>query len=149
MADVEWDPEKAAATVTKHGVDFADAATVLHDEAATVISVVVTGSPVGVGLTAQFTATANMSDGTTANVTTAAARQSSNTNVATVSALGVVTGVADGQTTITATYQGLTATDMPKSPGRFASGDPVRVDCDRPRRDVPRGPSRLRLTVSN
>ncbi len=84
---------------------------------ATVTSVVVTGSPVGVGLTAQFTATANMSDGTTANVTTAAAWLSSNTNVATVSALGVVTGVADGQTTITATYQGLTATDMAQVAG--------------------------------
>jgi uncharacterized DUF497 family protein len=37
MADVEWDPEKAAVNVTKHSVDFADAATVLHDEAAITI----------------------------------------------------------------------------------------------------------------
>jgi len=29
MGDVEWDPRKAAANVKKHGVDFADAATVL------------------------------------------------------------------------------------------------------------------------
>lgn len=32
--DAEWDPRKAAANVKKHGVDFADAATVLHDEEA-------------------------------------------------------------------------------------------------------------------
>jgi|SRR5579864_742724 len=84
---------------------------------ATVVSVTVTGPTVGVGLTAQFTATANMSDGTTQNVTTAAAWQSSNPAVATVSALGVVTGVAGGQTTITATYQGLTATDVAQVAG--------------------------------
>ena len=34
MNDVEWDPRKAAANLKKHGVDFADAATVLHDEQA-------------------------------------------------------------------------------------------------------------------
>jgi uncharacterized DUF497 family protein len=31
---VQWDPEKAAANLQKHEVDFADAATVLEDEAA-------------------------------------------------------------------------------------------------------------------
>jgi hypothetical protein len=30
--DFEWDPRKAAANQRKHGIDFADAATVLHDE---------------------------------------------------------------------------------------------------------------------
>ena len=34
MSDVEWDPDKAAANADKHGVDFADAATALHDERA-------------------------------------------------------------------------------------------------------------------
>ena len=29
---VEWDSRKAAANLRKHGVDFADAATVLYDE---------------------------------------------------------------------------------------------------------------------
>ena len=32
--DAEWDPRKAAANLKNHGVDFADAATVLHDEQA-------------------------------------------------------------------------------------------------------------------
>lgn len=32
--DVEWDSNKARANLQKHGVDFSDAATVLHDELA-------------------------------------------------------------------------------------------------------------------
>jgi hypothetical protein len=34
---VEWDPEKATQNLKKHGVDFADAATVLNDELAVTI----------------------------------------------------------------------------------------------------------------
>ncbi len=34
---IEWDPEKAAQNLKKHGVDFADAATVLSDELALTI----------------------------------------------------------------------------------------------------------------
>ena len=32
LVEVEWDPKKAAANRRKHGVDFTDAATALHDE---------------------------------------------------------------------------------------------------------------------
>jgi uncharacterized DUF497 family protein len=35
--DGEWDPRKAAANLKKHGVDFADVVTVLHDEQAITI----------------------------------------------------------------------------------------------------------------
>jgi uncharacterized DUF497 family protein len=35
--DVEWDSRKAAANLKKHAVDFADAATVLHDDQAITI----------------------------------------------------------------------------------------------------------------
>ncbi len=35
--DFEWDARKAAANRRKHGIDFADAATVLHDELAVTI----------------------------------------------------------------------------------------------------------------
>jgi uncharacterized DUF497 family protein len=35
--DVEWDGQKAAANLKKHGVDFADAATVLYDDRAVTI----------------------------------------------------------------------------------------------------------------
>ncbi|MEK7799808.1 MAG: BrnT family toxin [Acidobacteriota bacterium] len=30
--DIEWDPRKATSNLIKHGVDFADAATVFEDE---------------------------------------------------------------------------------------------------------------------
>ncbi len=32
--ELEWDPRKAAANLQKHGIDFADAASALHDELA-------------------------------------------------------------------------------------------------------------------
>ncbi len=34
---LEWGPRKAAANRRKHGIDFADAATVLHDEFAVTV----------------------------------------------------------------------------------------------------------------
>jgi uncharacterized protein len=37
VAEFEWDEEKAGANIRKHGVDFADAATVLTDENAITI----------------------------------------------------------------------------------------------------------------
>ena len=35
--ELDWDPRKATINLRKHGVDFADAATVLHDEQAITI----------------------------------------------------------------------------------------------------------------
>lgn len=35
--ELEWDSRKAAANLKKHGIDFADAATVLHDDLAITI----------------------------------------------------------------------------------------------------------------
>lgn len=37
MDEVEWDADKAAANFRDHRVDFADAATVLHDEQAVTV----------------------------------------------------------------------------------------------------------------
>jgi uncharacterized protein YjdB len=78
----------------------------------TLKSVAITGPPVAVGATAQFVATATFTDGTTQNVTSTSTWSSSNTAVATVNAAGVVTGVADGTSSITANYQGTIATDV-------------------------------------
>src|SRR5262249_5566676 len=49
-------------------------------------------------------------DGTTQNVTATAAWQSSNTGLASVSSSGLVTAAGAGSVTITATYQGKSAT---------------------------------------
>jgi hypothetical protein len=71
---------------------------------ATVASVAVNGTAPRVGASAQFSATATFSDGTTQIVTSQAAWISSNTSVATVAA-GTVAGLAPGESDITATYQ--------------------------------------------
>lgn len=63
-----------------------------------------------VGQTTQLTATEGLTDGTTQDVTTQATWQSSNAGIATVSATGLVTAVALGEATITATFQGVSGT---------------------------------------
>lgn len=77
----------------------------------TVSSIAITGTAPAVGATAQFTAIATMSNGTTQDVTSLSAWQSSNTGAATVSSSGVVTGVAEGAATVQATYLSVTGTD--------------------------------------
>jgi hypothetical protein len=62
----------------------------------------------GIGQTTQLTATATFGDGATRNVTANATWQSSNSGLATVSG-GLVTAVAGGIVTVTATYQGQSA----------------------------------------
>ena len=87
----------------------------------TVSSIAVTGAAPVVGATAQFTAIATMSNGTTQDVTSLSAWSSSNTGAATVSSTGVVTGVGEGAATVQATYLSVTGTDaitIPASGGR-------------------------------
>jgi len=62
------------------------------------------------GQTQQLTVTARYSDGTTVDVTSLAQYQSENASVATVSASGLITGVSPGNTNVTMTYGGQTAT---------------------------------------
>lgn len=72
-----------------------------------VASIAVAGSSPLVGATAQFSATATLSDGTTQAMTNLASWSSSDSKVASVSASGAVTGVASGDADITATYQAI------------------------------------------
>src|SRR5262249_55004790 len=76
-----------------------------------VSSIAITGTAPGVGGTAQFTATATMSNGTTQDVTGLSAWTSSNTGAATVSGTGLVVGVGPGGTVVTATYLSVSGTD--------------------------------------
>ena len=71
----------------------------------TSLTVTAPASSATVGQSAQFTATAVMSNGTTQTVTSQASWQSSNAGVATVSASGMVAAVASGQADIRGTYQ--------------------------------------------
>jgi uncharacterized protein YjdB len=61
------------------------------------------------GATQQFTATATQSGGSPNDVTASAQWSIANTAVATVASGGLTTGVAAGSTTITASYNGITA----------------------------------------
>lgn len=56
--------------------------------------------------TTQLTAIANLSDGTSQNVTTTAVWSTSNAGIASVSSSGLVTATGNGSATVTATYQG-------------------------------------------
>jgi hypothetical protein len=72
-----------------------------------VTSITVSGTPVTIGATSQFKATAALSDGSTRDVTSLALWQSLDTTTASVSATGVVTGVAAGSVAVAASYQNM------------------------------------------
>jgi uncharacterized protein YjdB len=74
-----------------------------------VTSLSVTGSTIAVGQTSQLTAMVVLSaiGAGTQDVTSQASWRSADNSIATVSASGVVTGVAHGATTVTASYQGV------------------------------------------
>jgi hypothetical protein len=76
----------------------------------TVSSVSVTGPEAAAkaGDSAQFTATASFSNGTSQNITSQATWQSSSATVATVTPAGMVTAVAPGEADISASYQSIT-----------------------------------------
>lgn len=73
----------------------------------TLTLVVVSGTAPAIGAGNQFTAIARFADGSIQDVTSQATWTSSNTDVATVSGGGLVTGVAAGVVTISANYQNL------------------------------------------
>jgi hypothetical protein len=62
------------------------------------------------GETRQFSATASQSNGTTTDVTTQAAWQTSSASVATISPAGLLTAVSEGEAEVSATYQSVKAT---------------------------------------
>jgi uncharacterized protein YjdB len=80
--------------------------------AATLVSVAVTPatSTIAIGATQQLVATAAYTDGSARDVTTKAAWTSASNAIATVNASGVVIGVSAGTTTMTAAFEGKSAT---------------------------------------
>lgn len=91
----------------------------------TVTSIAITGTPTvnGIARTTALTATATLSDATSQNVTTSATWSSSVATIASVSAAGLVTAMSVGSSTLTASYQGrsatvaVTVTNTPQGPG--------------------------------
>jgi hypothetical protein len=78
---------------------------------ATVTAVAISGTAPARGQSAQFTAMATFSDGTTKDVTASAAWSSSDLTVAGVTTEGLVTGIGDGNATISVTYLTSSTTD--------------------------------------
>jgi hypothetical protein len=92
-------------------------------------------SVLGIGFTAQFTATGTYADGTTANITTQVTWASSDTGIVTISKGGLAAGVANGNANITATLSGVSSDSVavpvatltgltltPVAPGTIAIG---------------------------
>lgn len=95
----------ATVTATNTGVS---GSTQLKVDAKTVTAFAVTPPSVAlaVGGTQQFTATATYNDGSQANVTTSASWSVGNAGVATVNSSGLAIALAQGQTTVDASYSG-------------------------------------------
>jgi N-acetylneuraminic acid mutarotase len=90
-------------------------------------TITVTPNPftTGVGIARKLTATGTYSDGTTADLTSAAVWSTSKPSVATVSG-GIVTGVALGSTTITATVGSVSGTSaLSVTAGVWAPAEPL------------------------
>jgi hypothetical protein len=75
----------------------------------TSITVTPSGPSINVGQTQQFTATGNYSDGSTQNLTTSVTWHSSNGTAASISAIGLASGLAAGSSNITATSGAITS----------------------------------------
>jgi len=94
----------------------------------TVLSVTLSGDSSGLvpGMTRQFSARANLADGSTVDVTTQASWISSNSGVASVSASGLVTALAAGAVEIHAAYRNLAGTlGLSVQPGFAVSGSVI------------------------
>ncbi|MDX2039413.1 MAG: choice-of-anchor Q domain-containing protein [Isosphaeraceae bacterium] len=82
------------------------------DLTVTSIAVYTDDATVAGGLTAQFTATATLSDGSTLDVTRFATWASTDPAIATISGAGLASALAQGTTVITASIQGVTSSGV-------------------------------------
>ncbi|MGV3620594.1 MAG: beta strand repeat-containing protein, partial [Archangium sp.] len=100
------------ATLTAKASDLSASIAVTVSSSATLTRIEVTpaNAELAAGTTGQLTATGIFSDGTTRNITTTVMWDSSNEPVLTVSASGLVTAIAAGSATVTATLAGVTGT---------------------------------------
>jgi RHS repeat-associated protein len=109
-------PGQATITASLNGGAASAAVTITPEElAALTLSPAPASAYIGESL--QFTATGTMTDGTSQDFTTRVTWTSSNTAVATIASTGVASALAQGQTTITASF-GYTAAE---------SGQPVTI----------------------
>ena len=76
-------------------------------------------SNLAVGSIQRFIAVGTYADGSTGDISSQVIWTSSDTNIATISSVGVATGIADGNTNITAAMSGITSSPATLSVGAF------------------------------
>ncbi len=92
------------------------------------ISITPTSPTVVIGGTTQLTATANYSNGSTTNVSSSVSWSSSDPKMVNVSSKGLAAGLATGTVTVTASYQGKSATaGMSSSIGNITWSGPITI----------------------
>lgn len=96
----------AQVSATYQGVKSGYAAISVAPAVVSSVQVLPATASLAKGKSLSFKAIATLSDGSTSDLTSSVAWQSSNLNVATVTAGGLVYGLAAGEATITATFQG-------------------------------------------
>jgi trimeric autotransporter adhesin len=103
------DPGPVTITASLNGVNGTLA---LNVSSAVLQSITVTApnSSFALGFNLQLTATGNYSDGSTQDLTAAVQWSSSNTAIAVISNLGLMTGISVGPINVTASLQGVTGT---------------------------------------
>ncbi len=114
-------------TTIQATLDTITGSTTLSKLPASLVSLTVTPGVVAVaqGSTQQFTATTRDTDSVTQDVTNTAVWSSSATNFATISATGLATALAPGETTITATFGALNGSATLSTRSFFATGSMV------------------------
>jgi hypothetical protein len=100
-----------SSTITAASGSIGGIATLTVTPAVTSIAITPVSPSVSAGSAQQLTATATFSGGSTQNVTNSATWSSSSSTIATLSAAGLATGVAQGTATVSATYGSVTGND--------------------------------------
>jgi len=127
----------------------------------TSISVTPANNKLPTGISQQYTATGNYSNGTTQNLTSSVTWSSSNNSVAKINAAGLVTTDADGTTTIAATTNGISGAttlevegiDVPPGDGDNLdltgtwTGTYTIIEFEDPNTPVPDGPYTYKLEL--
>ena len=99
-----------------------------HGQTLTSLSITPSSPAVAIGSTTQLTATAGYSNGSSTNVTSSVSWSSADPRLVNVSSKGVASGFASGTVSITASYNGKTATaGITSSAGNITWSGPITI----------------------
>ncbi|WP_299495634.1 Ig-like domain-containing protein [uncultured Shewanella sp.] len=98
-------------SATQDGISSNDSSVTVSDATLTAIQITPASVILNQGNSQQLAATGTYSDGSTADITNSVSWVSYDTSVATVSTAGLITGVATGSATVSATQDGISSSD--------------------------------------